>query len=53
MRLLEYKSLDIEARSRCNNLLIYRFNERRYEDCADRVVDFLNSALGLDSACID
>ena len=40
VRLLEYKSLDIEARSRRNNILIYGFSERRNENCADRIVDF-------------
>ena len=50
VRLLEYKSLDIEARSRRNNILIYGFSERRNENCADRIVDFLNTDLGLDSA---
>ena len=50
VRLLEYKSLELEARRRHNNILIYGFTERRNENCADRIVDFLNTDLGLDSA---
>ena len=50
LRLLEYKSLDIEARSRRNNLVIHGFLERRNEDCASRVIGFLQDALNLESA---
>ena len=50
LRLLKYKSLDIEARSRQNNLLIYGFTERRNEDCTDRIMEYLEKDLGLDSA---
>ena len=50
LRLLGYKSLDIEARSRRNNLVIHGFLERRNEDCASRVIGFLQDALNLESA---
>lgn len=49
LRLLEYKSLDIEARSRRNNLLIYGFTERRNENCTDRIIEFLENELCLDT----
>ena len=50
LRLLEYKSLDTEARIRRNNLLIHGFSERRNEDCTDRIMEFQEKDLGLDSA---
>ena len=37
IKLLEYKSIDIEARGRSNNLLLYGFGEQRNEDCRDKI----------------
>ena len=49
LRMLEYKSLDVEARSRRNNLLIYGIAERRGENCVDRILGFLENDLGLET----
>lgn len=37
IKLLEYKSIDIEARARRNNLLFYGFGEERNENCRDKI----------------
>ena len=49
LRMLEYKSLDVEACSRRNNLLIYGIAERRRENCVDRILEFLEDDLGLET----
>ena len=41
IKLLEYKSIDIEARGRRNNLLFYGFDEQRNEDCRDKIARFV------------
>ena len=41
IKLLEYKSIDIEARGRRNNLLFYGFSEMRNEDCVVKIGDFV------------
>ena len=41
IKLLEYKSIDIEARGGRNNLLFYGFSEMRNEDCVVKIGDFV------------
>ena len=41
IKLLEYKSIDLEARSRRNNLLFYQLAEVRNENCNGIVTQFL------------
>lgn len=48
MKLLEYKSIDIEARSRRNNLLFRGFPEARDEDCRRVIFRFLEDKLSID-----
>lgn len=48
LRLLEYKSIDLEARSRRNNLLFKGFPETRDENCRRTVLDFLETKLGME-----
>ena len=48
LKLLEYKSIDIEARSRRNNLLFRGLPEVRDEDCRKTTRDFLESKLDMD-----
>ena len=48
LKLLEYKSIDIEARSRRNNLLFRGFPESRDEDCRRVIRNFLEEKLGVD-----
>ena len=45
--LLEYKSLDMEARSRRNNLLFGGFPEEKGENCLDIISDFLKTHLDI------
>jgi len=42
---LEYRSIDIEARSRRNNLLFKGFPEDRNENCAATISDFIKNRL--------
>jgi len=46
---LEYKALDLEARSRRNNLLIKGLPEVRDENCSQTVSEFLDTHLGIDT----
>ncbi|MCG8033763.1 MAG: hypothetical protein JAZ03_16535, partial [Candidatus Thiodiazotropha taylori] len=48
LKLLEYKSIDIEARSRRNNLLFRGIQESTNEDCRKVITDFLENKLGVD-----
>ena len=48
IKLLEYKSIDIEARSRCNNLLFRGFPESRDEKCTRVILKFLEEKMGVD-----
>ena len=48
LKLLEYKSIDIEARSRRNNLLFKGLAEERDEDCRRKVLNFLEDNLHMD-----
>ena len=49
LKLLAYKSIDIEARSRRRNLLFHGLAENRNENCAALVRDFLWDEMGLDA----
>ena len=52
--LLEYKSVDLEARSRRKNLLFRGFSEERGENCATLITNFLRQSLGIAAdVCID
>ena len=48
LRLLKYKSIDLEARSRRNNLHFKGFPEMRDENCRRTVLDFLEANLGME-----
>ena len=48
LKLLEYRSLDIEARSRRKNLLFKGIPEDRNENCFDAVRQFISSKLHID-----
>ena len=50
--LLAYKSIDIEARQRRNNLLFWGIPEVRNEDCLIVISEFLGDKLGLDADAI-
>ena len=47
IRLLEYKSIDLEARSRRNNVLFYGLSESRNEDCKLIILDKLRQELDI------
>ena len=47
--LLEYKSVDLKARSRRNNLLFNRLPEERNENCATLITNFLRQSLSISS----
>ncbi|KAH3734421.1 hypothetical protein DPMN_040861 [Dreissena polymorpha] len=40
LKTLSYKSIDLEARGRKNNLIFRGISESRYENCATRVFEF-------------
>lgn len=44
---LEYKSIDNEARVRRNNLLFKGLAESRNENCVEKILDFLQTELGI------
>ncbi|MEW8546032.1 MAG: hypothetical protein AB2693_21120, partial [Candidatus Thiodiazotropha sp.] len=48
LKLLEYRSLDLEARSRRRNLLFKGFSENRRENCFEEVRHFIQSKLNID-----
>ena len=48
IKLLEYKSIDLEARSHRNNLLFYRLAENRHENCSELIVQFIADNFGID-----
>lgn len=50
IRLLEYKSIDLEARSRRNNLLFYGHQESRYEDCKEVICRHIRDQFDIDVA---
>ena len=47
IKVLEYKSIDLEARSRRKNLLFYGFGESRGESCVDTISEFLKSKMSI------
>ena len=47
IRLLEYKTIDLEARSRRNNILFFGVNESRNENCKATVMRFLRDHLDI------
>lgn len=49
LKTLAYKSIDIEARSRRNNLIFRGLKELQYENCAHVVLDFLGNIVQLDT----
>ena len=49
LRVLEYKSIDLEARSRRNNLLFNGIIESRDENCLSRIEQFLSEQLQIDN----
>lgn len=54
LTLLEYKTIDLEARSRRKNLIFSGFVEERYEDCALTIKTFLSEKLQItQSVAID
>lgn len=50
LKTLEYKSIDLEARSRRNNLIFGGISERKNEDCFTRVAEFLRENLNISPA---
>ena len=52
VKVLEYKSIDLEARSRRNNLVFRGHNESYREDCEMVIADFLESYLDIDPSAI-
>ena len=48
IRLLEYKSIDLEARSRRNNLLFYGHPESRNEDCKETIRNHIRELFEID-----
>ena len=48
LKLLEYKSIDLEARSRRNNLIIGGIDEMKGEDCHSIIARFLKDNLQID-----
>lgn len=49
MKSIAYKSIDMEARSRRNNLVFRGFLENTGEDCIQLIRDFLQNRLAIDS----
>ena len=49
LKLLAYKSIDNEARSRRRNLLFHGLAENKGEDCSAKLSDFLWEEMGIDS----
>ena len=47
LKLLEYKSIDIEAHGRRNNLIFDGFDESRDKNCFDIITTFINEKLDL------
>ena len=47
IRLLEYRSIDLEARSRRNKVIFYGLSEKREENCKAEIVRFVSEHLGL------
>jgi len=52
LRTLAYKSIDMEARSRRNNLIFRGFIENRGENCAQILFDFMRNRLDIDTSSV-
>lgn len=52
LKTLSYKSIDIEARGRRNNLIFRGIKESCYENCRELVFDFLANTLQIDTTGI-
>jgi hypothetical protein len=50
LTLLEYKSLDLEARSRRNNLIFGGISEGKNENCHNKIINFLKDHLGIEES---
>ena len=48
LKVLAYKSIDLEARSRTNNLLFHGLAESKNENCIELLRDFLWNEMGID-----
>ena len=48
LKMLTYRSIDLEARSRRNNLVFKGLADCNYENCKDVIVDFLSGELKID-----
>ena len=48
VRLLEYKSIDLEARSRRNNILFYGFSESKNENYKIKIIEMVQEELEID-----
>ena len=48
LKLIAYKSIDSEARSRRRNLIFHGLAEMKYEDCSAKLGDFLWNEMGID-----
>ena len=48
LKVLAYKSIDLEARSRRNNLLFHWLAESKNENCIELLRDFLRNEMGID-----
>ena len=48
LKMLTYRSIDLEARSRQNNLVFRGLVDCNYENCKDAIVDFLSGELKID-----
>lgn len=51
IKLLEYKTIDMEARRRRCNLLFYRLYENRRENCSDLIIQFLADNFAINIEC--
>lgn len=49
LRMLSYKSIDLEARSRRNNLIFYGITENTRKDCKRQILGFLEHELEIDT----
>ena len=52
LKTLAYRSVDMEARARRNNLIFRGFVENVGENCYDLLLDFLKNRLDIESRCV-
>ena len=55
LKMLSYKSIDLEARSRRNNLIFWGLTERSQFDCKNLILNFISDELDIDTSnmCIE